>query len=243
MKASMRRVVLSILMGLVLSPFAASVSTACSTPNTLPIAGSWEPNAQVGVVTGGVPSAVAIAVDNWNQTFAAAGICRAPTLIISSPAGGPVITMSYIVIPNAPCPPPSQATCATRGVTQFQNATFSLGFLETVNININSSVTIAAAITEVAAHEIGHTFGLADCSGCALNSTVMVSNPANLPAGSTINTLIGTPGPTPCDLSEVLVFSPAICAHLRHLSRLTARQMMVDRNPSASRSVAAAPLL
>jgi hypothetical protein len=72
-------------------------------------------------------------------------------------------------------------------------------------------MTSPNAITEVAAHEIGHTFGLNDCNGCALNSTVMESNPT-LPAGSTINTLIGTPGPTGCDITEVLVKSPGyIC--------------------------------
>jgi len=36
----------------------------------------------------------------------------------------------------------------------------------------------------------------------------MVSNPPTLPAGSTINTLIATPGPTGCDLTAVLLKSP-----------------------------------
>jgi hypothetical protein len=72
MKTNMRRVLLSMLVGLVLSLFAASISMACTTPGLLP-SGSWAPLANVGVVTGGVPSAVTTAIANWNFTFAAAG--------------------------------------------------------------------------------------------------------------------------------------------------------------------------
>jgi hypothetical protein len=204
------RVIFSMLMGLVLSLFAASISTACSTPGLLPASygPSWAPSANVGVVTGGVPSAVTIAISNWNQTFLAAGTCYAPTLIAASTLGG--IIMSYNSIPP-PTNCPSGFTCWTRGLTPFSTATYSFGYLQSIVIEINSSITSPSAITEVAAHEIGHTFGLDDCNGCALYSTIMESNPT-LPAGSTINTLIGTPGPTGCDISEALVKSPGyIC--------------------------------
>ena len=193
------------LVGLVLSLFAASISMACTTPGLLP-SGSWAPLANVGVVTGGVPSAVTTAIANWNFTFAAAGICNAPTLIAASTLGGIVMSLNTIPPPTN-CP--TGSACWTRGLTL--NFTYSGGYLQSVLIELNILMTSPAAITEVAAHEIGHTFRLDDCNGCALNSTVMESNPT-LPAGSTINTLIGTPGPTGCDITEVLLKSPGyIC--------------------------------
>ena len=199
---NMRRIFLSMLVGLVLSLFAASISTACSTPGLLGGA-SWAPNATVGVATTGVPSVVTTAIANWNLAFTAFGICDAPTLIASSSTGTPKITMSYVSIPNVSCPTPQNphAMCAIRGVTQFQFATYSGGYLSTVPIHLNTQLTVAAAIIEVAAHEIGHTFGLNDCNGCALNSTVMESNPTGGPF--TVNSVVGTPGPTSCDVIEV----------------------------------------
>jgi hypothetical protein len=203
---------LPLLFMLVLSP---TVSGACSPVGALGTP-TWAPNAAIHVVTASAPTSVTLAETNWNETFLTADICNAPVLFDGASVGGPAITISIVVIPNAPCTPPAGGTCITRGQTFFTTATLSQGFLETISINLNSAMTSPAAITEVAAHEIGHTFGLKDCNGCALNSTVMVSNPnpATLPPGSTINTLIGAPGPTPCDLAEVLVISPGYLCHL-----------------------------
>jgi hypothetical protein len=110
------RVIFSMLIGLVFSLFAASISTACSTPGLNPaLSASWAANANVGVDTTGVPSVVTTAIANWNFTFGAAGICNAPTLIASSTTGAPKITMSYVFIPNFPCPNDPTKTCANRG--------------------------------------------------------------------------------------------------------------------------------
>lgn len=210
MKTNMRRVLLSMLMGFVLSLFATSISMACTPVGRLTgFGGSWGPRANVGVVTGGMPSAVTTAIANWNFTFGAAGICNSPTLIAASTFAG--ILMSYNTIPP-PTNCPAGSTCYTRGLTLNWKYSPFTGYLEYVLMELNIQITSPAAITEVAAHEIGHTFGLADCNGCALYSTVMESNPV-LPAGSTINTLVGTPGPMGCDLTESLVISPGyLCA-------------------------------
>ncbi len=73
-------------------------------------------------------------------------------------------------------------------------------------ITINSQITATSAITEVVAHELGHTFGLTDCNypSCPTNSSVMESS---APATS-INTLVGQPGPTSCDITAVLSVAP-----------------------------------
>ena len=178
MKMNKRRAIFSTFTGIILSLFATSFSKACSTTGLLPTA-SWAPNAIVHVISGGVPSAITVAIANWNFGLAAI-VCNGPTLIAGTAGGGPAITMSYQQIPPPICPPGQ--ICFTRGQTNFPTATYLSGHLETITIEINSSITSAAAITEVGAHEIGHTFGLADCNGCALYSTVMVSHPA-LPAG------------------------------------------------------------
>jgi hypothetical protein len=211
MRINRRLVILSMILSFVLSLIAASSSTACTPPPELPGSVTWAPSVTVGVVvTSPLSNSVTVAANNWNQTFAAAGICYNPYLILSASAAssGPAITFSYKTIPPVCTTTNGVTTCKnTRGITHTESDTTAFGFLKTISIDINSLITAPAAMTEVAAHEIGHTFGLNDCNGCALNSTVMESNPT-LPAGSTINTLIATPGPTGCDLQAVLLRSP-----------------------------------
>jgi hypothetical protein len=52
---------------------------------------------------------------------------------------------------------------------------------------------IDLALTEMMAHEIGHTFGLADCDGCTAGSSVMTN------ADGMDDTTSGLTGPSPCD--------------------------------------------
>jgi hypothetical protein len=53
--------------------------------------------------------------------------------------------------------------------------------------------TIDLALTEMMAHEIGHTFGLADCDACTPGSSVMTN------AEGMDDTTSGLTGPSPCD--------------------------------------------
>jgi hypothetical protein len=62
--------------------------------------------------------------------------------------------------------------------------------------SINPSVT--TALYQVASHEIGHTFGLADCAACAQHSSAMT-----LPSSPDLNALGGFDGPTSCDICAV----------------------------------------
>jgi len=72
-------------------------------------------------------------------------------------------------------------------------------------------ITATAVIQEVVAHELGHTLNLADCNypGCPVNSSVMESG-VSAP-GTTINSVIGQPGPTICDISAVGLTNNYFC--------------------------------
>jgi hypothetical protein len=59
--------------------------------------------------------------------------------------------------------------------------------------NINPGVTDPTALTQAMAHEIGHTFGLADCPSCAAGTSVMTL------ATSLNDTTSGRTGPSACD--------------------------------------------
>lgn len=61
---------------------------------------------------------------------------------------------------------------------------------------LNEGVTDPTAMTQVMAHEIGHTFGLADCPSCAAGTSVMtLYNPAN----GLNDTTAGRSAPSACD--------------------------------------------
>lgn len=110
--------------------------------------------------------------------------------------------MNYDPIP----PPVNCPNCITRGTTHLENATISGGRIFSVQMTINSMVTDSAAITEVIAHEFGHTFGLADCDfpSCPVGSSVME---AGAPVSSA-NSLVCAPGPISCDIAVVLSIAP-----------------------------------
>jgi hypothetical protein len=179
------------------------VSSACSTPPTVTITYSWAPSSTVYVQTNNVPSGpVNTALTNWNNGIQTSGqMCFGPTFTTLSAGTGQTVTMSYGTIPP-PSNCPTGATCVTRGITNLNTATIVAKRIYSVTMTINSVVTNTSAITEVVAHEFGHTLGLADCSypGCPVNSSVMESG---APA-STVNVLIGTQGPTVCDILAVM---------------------------------------
>lgn len=190
---------------------APSLVAQCSYPGNTTLLETWEANAEVDIVNTTVPSGpVTTAVTNWNDTlFGAETIgCNLPEFW-QNVSGTARINMTFGPIPNNPnCP--AGSICITRGLTQFDLATFdSNNRLLSVPTTINSSMTAAAAETEVIAHEMGHTLGLADCAfpSCPVNSSVMESA-VNTP-GTTINSTVGQPGPTGCDLFSLVEFNPA----------------------------------
>ena len=62
------------------------------------------------------------------------------------------------------------------------------------------------SITKIMMHEIGHTFGLNDCTTCAPGTSIMIGeDDSNLPSAPTPcdNAVVGIFGGYPCDRSEV----------------------------------------
>jgi len=81
----------------------------------------------------------------------------------------------------------------------LDSATFILGRMVEVDIQINSAMSANVAIAEVVAHELGHTQALGECSHCGLHSTVMETGDTV----SSISDSIGLSGPTVCDITKV----------------------------------------
>jgi len=202
------RFLLSIVAGAFFLCVATPASLAqCHQPTTIAISYTWPPNNLVAVHEGSVPTVpLTTAMNNWNAGLYSTFDCY-PSFALDSGTAGRDIFMSYAPLPPPPqCPP--GFICFTRGVTDLQNAKFLSGRLSSVNITINSAVNANDPLIEVIAHEFGHTFALNDCyftdpvTGqpvCPIHSSVMEKNaPTN-----SINGLIGTPGPTTCDLTAV----------------------------------------
>lgn len=72
--------------------------------------------------------------------------------------------------------------------------------------NINPGVSDLGALAHVVSHEIGHTFGLADCTTCAPNSSAMT-----LPTSANLNAQEGSPVPTACDAAATQQVVPRSC--------------------------------
>ncbi len=167
---------------------------ACPPTGVLTITYSWGPTSLVHIHNSGVPSgSVSSGYGGWN-TMNALYECFGPTFIADSNSAEEQINLSFTSIPNDP------TTGATvRGKTHLDTATFTLGRLASVNVDLNSQLTNTTTIGELFAHELGHTQGLFDCTRCGLHSSVMEAGDAV----SNINDSTGLSTPTLCDIQKV----------------------------------------
>lgn len=160
----------------------------------LTISYSWPATSLVHIINSGVPSAaVTSGISGWNSMNAFYE-CYGPTFIADNNTGGEQINLSFTSIPNDP------TTGATvRGSTHLNTATFILGRMVEVDMELNSGMTVNSTIAEILAHELGHTQALGDCTRCGLHTTVMESGDSV----ATINDSIGLQTPTTCDIALV----------------------------------------
>jgi len=160
----------------------------------LTISYSWGPSSLVHIINSTVPSAaVTTGISGWNSMNGFYQ-CFGPTFIADNNTGSEQINLSFTSLPTDP-----QTGATARGRTQLDTATFFLGRLVEVNMQLNSAMSNNSTIAEVLAHELGHTQSLGDCFRCGLHSTVMETGDAV----ASINDSIGLQAPTQCDLAIV----------------------------------------
>ncbi len=178
---------------------ASSSLATCHVPPSEPESDTWTHMTLVSVtfdpnlnkIVGNATGPISTAISNWNSATSA--LCRTPVFSLES-GGGETMSFAYAVIPNKADGTP------VRGRTILTSATRLTSAVSTINSNI--PITFPNVLTEVIAHEMGHTMGLNDCyynSGCPISSTVMVSG-SPVPTWTGIQ---GLPGPNACDILVV----------------------------------------
>jgi hypothetical protein len=193
MNSSLRSTSRAVIIGIVIALTGLQALGQCPNVGSELAISSWQPQRVVDVqIDSGLPSgAVQTALDNWSYVVGGTADCFGPTFS-SNGGDGPTLFVGYTSLPTS-------GGVTVRGITHLESASFYAGRLWEVNIDLNINMTADDAITEVLAHEIGHTEALGHCDGCAAHSSVMTSA---LPAG--INGTIGLPGPTLCDVAKVV---------------------------------------
>src|SRR5205085_9318054 len=176
----------SCLLFLISRPMAA-MQSGCTNPPTL-LAGraaAWPQNASVAVsISTSITTEHIVSIQNafinWQNS---SGNTSGVTFVFTNPPPGALpFTVDRIQ--------PSGGQGETGGQTNGTNRISAF-------TNIDPQVTDPTAMTQVMAHEIGHTFGLDDCLTCAAGTSVMT-----LPPCCNFNeTTIGRAAPSSCDVA------------------------------------------
>lgn len=176
-----------------------SAQTGCNSTNTPPqdpTGAAWAPGMAVTVnidpsFDSGQQAALETAFTNWqnSSTGSISGVTFTFTSS-STPVSG---TGTYQVSLQTPTDSTAQAeTGGGADVAGERTSAFT-------NVNpammplVLAPETIDLALTEMMAHEIGHTFDLADCASCTPGSSVMTN------ADGMDDTTSGRTGPSSCD--------------------------------------------
>jgi len=175
----------------ILAPQLATSQSGCTNPPTQGANTTWSPGAQVTVNINPTFSqsqrdAIVAAFTNWqNSSGNNSGVNFSFTYNSTQVTGANTYQVNSQI-------PSGGGQAETGGTANSSNTHRSTAFT-----NIDSRVTDLTALTQVMAHEIGHTFGLNDCSTCAAGTSVMT-----LPPCCNYNdTTAGRTGPSPCDVA------------------------------------------
>jgi hypothetical protein len=174
---------------LILTVQIATSQSGCTNPPTQLAKTTWAPGAQVTVninPTFSQPKrdAMLAAFINWQDSSGNNSGVTFSFTYNSTPITGPNTHQVNSQVPSG------GGQAETGGTSNSGNT-----HRESAFTNIDSRVTDPTALAQVMAHEIGHTFGLDDCTTCAAGTSVMT-----LPACCNYNnTTAGRSGPSPCD--------------------------------------------
>jgi hypothetical protein len=165
--------------------------SGCTNPPRQGANTAWPPSAQVTVninpsYTQTQRDALVAAFTNWqNSSGNNSGVTFSFTYNSTSITGANTYQVSSQTI--------SGGQAETGGTANSANTQRSTAFT-----NIDPRVTNLTALTQVMAHEVGHTFGLADCTACAAGTSAMT-----LPPCCNYNdTTTGRTGPSTCDTAS-----------------------------------------
>jgi hypothetical protein len=191
----------SLMMGMIAAATPASLSaqTGCDSTNTPPAdpAGhAWAPHTPVSVnidptFDSGQQAALQKAFTNWqnSSTGQASGVTFTFTSNSTPVSGADTYQVTLQTPPNPTAQAHTDGGINVAGQLISASTSVNPAMLPFV---IDPSV-IDLALTEMMAHEIGHTFGLDDCDSCTAGSSVMTN------ADSMDDTTSGRPDPSPCD--------------------------------------------
>jgi hypothetical protein len=171
----------------------------CSGPATVSKDRAWRQGAQVTVninpnnnLTTEQRNAIKQAFTNWEESNSLSGNSSGVTFVFTESATNVAGQKDKIQVNiQQPTTSPTAEVGLHDGQTYGPNA----DYLISAYINLSPNVTLPAALTEKTAHEIGHTFGLHNCSTCS--STESIMSPAA--SATDPNATRGISGPTPCD--------------------------------------------
>jgi hypothetical protein len=186
--------------------------TTCVNPDVNSTTQAWAPGSPVKVNVSGFSAAqqscVKAAFDNWNAANAADGSNVTFNVTFSdTPINTTGQTNVYQVTSKQPTDDqgnPANVFGNTGGQGNGTNRT-------NASTDINPKITDCTAITETVAHEIGHTFGLGECSQCTgpQQSVMEPGACAQVDASGKCtqpdwnNTSKGLTGPNSCDKSTL----------------------------------------
>lgn len=147
--------------------------TTCVNPDVTTPTQAWAPGSTINVNVSGFSAAqqpcVKAAFDNWNAANSADG--SGVTLNVTfndTPVNTTGQTNVYQVTSKQPTDAqgnPANVLGNTGGQGNGTNRT-------NASTDVNPNITDCTAITETVAHEIGHTFGLGECSQCTAPSSL-----------------------------------------------------------------------
>jgi hypothetical protein len=198
--------------------------TPCVNPDQLGKRDAWPAGTTVNVNISHFPNSlqpcVQTAFDNWNNANSTANGTKITfktvfndTPVTTGAGGGSQVYQVTYEQPAVNGTPEN-----IPGVTADQTNSSGTNLVN-AKTQINPNVTDCTQITQVTAHEIGHTEGLNDCTKCTQPKTsVMVGIPCAMSSGSIClspdwnNTANGLPAPTTCDNSTVnqIYFPPPV---------------------------------
>ena len=186
-------------------------AVTCVNPSANGATSAWAKGASIAVTVSGFSAAlqpcVKTAFDNWN----AAAPSNSSGVSFNVSFGAPINTTGvsgvYQVTSEVPKDQNGNATTQAGATGGQTNGTNRIN----ANTSVNPQATDCTAVTQTMAHEIGHTFGLGECTLCtAPQQSVMIGLPCgqrdsagNCVAPAYNDTTYGLPGPSTCDNTTI----------------------------------------